>query len=147
MYNFFTGKPAYHMHTFDVDWCPSVNLGHNKLKEDKPQKAQERTDRVLARKRKREDEEFEAQLQLMEQEVLEQESFNDETQDKKCDKQTETEHKGNLPVDFFDERYFTNDDHKVCYYTGLPNRKLLLSVFELLVPLPGLKGSIIGDLT
>ena len=25
----FTGKPAYHMYTFDVDWSPSVNLGHS----------------------------------------------------------------------------------------------------------------------
>ena len=39
----------------------------------------------------------------------------------------------------FDEAYFTNDDHKVCYYTGLPNREMLLSTFELVIPLPGLK--------
>ena len=125
------------MYTSDVDWSPSINLGHNKLHAGNQQKVQERADRAISRKRKREDEEFEAQL--MEQEVAEQESIiNDEAQDKKCDKQTETEHKGDLPIDFFDERCFTSDD-KVCYYTGLPNRELLLSVFELVIPLPGLR--------
>ena len=42
-------------------------------------------------------------------------------------------------MDFFDESYFTNDDHKVCYYTGLPSREMLLDVFELVIPLPCLK--------
>ena len=76
----------------------------------------------------------------MEQELLEQEVFTtDETQDNKCDKQTETEYQGDLPTDFFDENYFTNDDNKICYYTGLPNGEMLQSVFELVIPLPGLK--------
>ena len=78
---------------------------------------------------------------MMEQELLDQEChINDVTQnDETCHKETETEHKGDLPFDFFDEAYFTNDDHKVCYYTGLPNGEMLLSTFELVIPLPGLK--------
>ena len=138
-YELFTGKPAYHMNTFDVDWSPTVDLGHNKIDGDKLKDMQERADRAISRKRKREDEEFEAQM--MEQELMEQEChIDDEAQnDKACHKETETEHKGDLPFDFFDEAHFTNDDHKVCYYTGLPNREMLLSIFELVIPLPGLK--------
>ena len=136
--NFFTGEPAYHMKTSHVDWSPTINLGHNKIDGDKLRNAQERAERVISRKRKCEDEEFKAQI--MEQELLDQESHSgDGTQNEVCHKETETEHRGDLPVDFFDERYFTNDNHKVSYYTGLPNREMLLSVFELVIPLPGLK--------
>ena len=126
------------MNTFDVDWSPTVNLGHSKINGDKFKDAQDRAQRAISRKRKRE-EEFEAQM--MEQESLELDSLvSDETENiKVSDKETETEHQGDLPFDFFDEGYFTNDDQKVCYYTGLPNKEILLSIFELVIPLPGLK--------
>ena len=53
------------MYTFDVDWSPSINLGHNKFHEGDQQKVQERADRKISRNRMREDEEFEAQLLLL----------------------------------------------------------------------------------
>ena len=53
------------------------------------------------------------------------------------DQQTETEHTGVLPADFFSEDYFSNNDQKICYYTRLPNKEVLVSVFELVVPYPG----------
>ena len=126
------------MNTFDVDWSPTVNLGHSKINEDKLKDAQDRAQRAISRKRKRE-EEFEAQM--MEQESLELDSLvSDEAENiKVSDKETQTEHQGDLPIEFFDEGYFTNDDQKICYYTGLPNKEILLGVFELVIPLPGLK--------
>ena len=129
------------MDTFHVDWSPTIDLGHNKIGGDKLRSAQERAERAISRKRKREDEEFEAQMISVEEELREQESYiaDDTGNDELCHKETETEHKGDLPVDFFDERYFTNDDDKVSYYTGLPNQEILLSVFKLVIPLPGLK--------
>ena len=132
---------AYHMDTFHVDWSPTIDLGHNKIGGDKLRSAQERAERAISRKRKCEDEEFEAQMISMEEELREQESYiaDDTGNNEVCHKETETEHKGDLPVDFFDERYFTNDDDKVSYYTGLPNQEILLSIFKLVIPLPGLK--------
>ena len=126
------------MNTFDVDWSPTVNLGHSKIDKDKLKDAQDRAQRAISRKRKRE-EEFEAQM--MEQESLELDNLvSDETENiKVSDKETETEHQGDLPLDLFDEGYFTNDNQKICYYTGLPNKEILLSIFELVIPLPGLK--------
>ena len=126
------------MNTFDVDWSPTVNLGHSKINGDKLKDAQDRAQRAISRKRKRE-EEFEAQM--MEQESLELDSLvSDEAENiKVSDKETQTEHQGDLPIEFFDEGYFTNDDQKICYYTGLPNKEILLGVFELVIPLPGLK--------
>ena len=126
------------MNTFDVDWSPTVNLGHSKINGDKLKDAQDRAQRAISRKRKRE-EEFEAQMMV--QESLELDSLvSDEAENiKVSDKETETEHQGDLPIEFFDEGYFTNDDQKICYYTGLPNKEILLGVFELVIPLPGLK--------
>lgn len=89
-YELFTGKSAYHMNTFDVDWSPTIDIGHNKIDRDKLKDVQER-------------EQFPG--------------------------------KGSVRM----KNYFTNDDHKVCYYTGLPKREMLLSIFELVIPLPGLK--------
>ena len=53
-----------------------------------------------------------------------------------CDKGTQTDHTGDIPVDFFNEEQFLNDDGKVLYYTGLPNGELLQNMFQLVVPYP-----------
>ena len=93
------------MNTFDVDWSPTVNLGHSKINGNKFKDAQDRAQREISRKRKCE-EEFEAQM--MEQESLELDSLvTNETENiKVSDKETETEHQGDLLFDFFDEGYF-----------------------------------------
>ena len=50
------------MNTFDVDWSPIIDLGHNKIDGDKLKDTQERAERAIFRNRKHEDEEFEAQM-------------------------------------------------------------------------------------
>ena len=47
-------KPAYHMFKSNVDWTPSLHLGHDKLGPGRSESHQERHRRVEARKRKRE---------------------------------------------------------------------------------------------
>ena len=37
--------------------------------------------------------------------------------------------------DFFAESCFTDNDHKVHYYTGLPNSVILVAAFEYMVPI------------
>ena len=63
------------MDTFHVDWSPTIDLGHNKIGGDKLRSAQERAERAISRKRKHEDEEFEAQMISVEEELREQESY------------------------------------------------------------------------
>ena len=85
------------------------------------------------------------QKQREELERLKDASIVSDPPDNKVDKLVETEHTGDLPIDFFSEDYFTNDDNKVCYYTGLLNREKLLSTFELVILFPGLKSMYIGN--
>ena len=59
-------------------------------------------------------------------------------------KETQTDHTGKLADDCFDEEYFTNNDDKICHYTGLPNKEVLESVFKLVIPFSGMKRSTIG---
>ena len=55
------------------------------------------------------------------------------------DKEVQTECAGELVGDFFNQEEFIKNDQKVKYYTGLPNRELLMEVFKLVVPFPGNK--------
>ena len=50
-----TGKSAYHICKNDKDWAPSLHLGHDKLKSERSEDAQERDKRAGNRKRKREE--------------------------------------------------------------------------------------------
>ena len=92
------------MNTFDV---PTVNLVHSKINGDKLKAAQERAERVISRKRKHEDGEFEAQMMEQESLVQELESLvSDETQNIEVyNKEMQTEHQGDLPFDFFGKGY------------------------------------------
>ena len=127
------------MYTSDIDWSPTVKLGHDKMNDNKLKEAHERMVRSNAIKRKRAEAFEQEQKQKEELERLEDTSVVSDPPDNKVDKMVETEHTGDLPIDFFSEDYFTNDDNKVCYYTGLLNREMLLSTFELVIPFPGLK--------
>ena len=49
---FYAGKPAYKMYTSNIDWSPSVKLGHNKVGENKLQEAHKRALGSNAIKRK-----------------------------------------------------------------------------------------------
>ena len=112
----------------------------NKLKE-----AHERMVRSNPITRKRAEAFEQEQKQREELERLKDASIVSDPPDNKVDKLVETEHTGDLPINFFSEDYFTNDDNKVCYYTGLLNREKLLSTFELVILFPGLKRMYIGN--
>ena len=115
-------KPAYHMFKNDVDWTPSLHLGHDKLGPGRSESHQERHRRVEARKREE-----------MEQERLDALFADDlnvqELYDGLWDKETQTVHTGKLVADFFNEVELIKDNQKVKYYTGLPNGELLMEVF------------------
>ena len=120
----------------DVDWAPSLHLGHDKLG-PRSESHQERDRRSEARKRKREEVEQETQDALFAADMV---IVNDQEWDEGMwDKETQTVYAGELVVDFFDEDEFVKDKQKVKYYTGLPNRELLMEVFKLVVPFPGTK--------
>ena len=133
------------MYTSDIDWIPTVKLGHDKINDNKLKEAHERTVRSNTIKRKRAEAFEQEQKQKEELKRLEDTSVVSDPPDSKVDKMVETEQTGDLPIDFFSEDYFTNDDNKVCYYTGFLNREMLLSTFELVIPFPGLKKVYIGD--
>ena len=123
------------MYTSDIDWCPSLYLGHNKLdgNGERLAKAQERDSRAALRVSRWEEIQPETQESVSNETV----DLESETGSSTSDQQTETIHKGDLPIDFFDEETFIKDNGKVLYYTGLPKGELLQSVFELVIPYPG----------
>ena len=110
----------------DVDWSPSQHLGHDKLTLDnaKLAEAQQRATREAIRAKRRK--EILSSTSAYKMHVVESEDVHPKTQDK----QTGTEHTGDLPVDIFEEEHFLKDDDKVLYYTGLPNGELLSNVFS-----------------
>ena len=120
----------------DVDWAPTLHLGHQKFAK-KNESQDERDRRAETRKRKREEMEQERQDVLFDTNV---EVGNDqEWDDSMWDKEVQTEYTGELVVDFFNQEEFLKNDQKVKYYTSLPNGELLVEVFKLVVPFPGNK--------
>ena len=120
----------------DVDWSPTLHLGHQKLAV-RSASHDERDKRAETRKRKREELEQEIQDALVDTNV---EVVNDQDWDDGLwDKEVQTECTGELVGDFFDQEEFIKNDQKVKYYTGLPNGELLMEVFKLVVPFPGNK--------
>ena len=109
----------------DVDWAPSLHLGHDKLGPGRSESQQERDKRAETRKRRRE--EMEQEIMGTTELVVENEQ---ETDDGMCNKDTQTVSSGELVVDFYDEEEFVKDDQKVKHYTRLPNGELLVEVFK-----------------
>ena len=54
-YDFTVGEPAYVMNTSDMDWSPTLLLGHKKLDQEKIKGTQEKSERYHALKWKREE--------------------------------------------------------------------------------------------
>ena len=101
----------------DVDWTPSLYLGHDKLGPGRSESHQEKHRRVEARKRKREEMEQERLDALF---VDEMDIQNvQELYDGLWDKETQTVYTSELVVDFFNEEELIKDNQKVKYYTGL----------------------------
>ena len=48
-------KPAYVMNKSDIDWCHSINLGHNKINVDALQVASDRAERTVLRQKRMEE--------------------------------------------------------------------------------------------
>ena len=103
----FSGKSAYEMYKLDVDWSPSLHLGHDKLKSGsaKLAEAQQRANRAAVRAERRE-EILGRPGDILPNEICGAENENSEDL-KTHDQQTETEHTGDLPVDFFGEEHLT----------------------------------------
>ena len=120
----------------DVDWAPTLHLGHQKFAKRSASHA-ERDKRVETRKRKREELEQEIQDTLVDANV---EVVNDQGWDDGLwDKEVQTECIGELVSDFFNQEEFIKNDQKVKYYTSLPNGELLMEVFKLVDRFPGNK--------
>ena len=97
----------------------------SKINDNKLKEAHERMARSNPITRKRAEAFEQEQKQREELERLKDASIVSDPPDNKVDKLVETEHTGDLPINVFSEDYFTNDDNKVCYYTGLLNREVI----------------------
>ena len=116
----------------DVDWCPSVHLGHNKFEQatTAPLRSTIATRKRTVNERQQQDVPHESPTLTL----------------TSVDKEVQTDlHIPSVIVpasssdtqchDFFAESCFTDDDHKVHYYTGLPNSAILVAAFEYMVPI------------
>ena len=124
------------MNKSDIDWCPSINLGHNKINVDALQVASDRAERTVLRQKRME----EAMASTAIAESFTEDSATGEDTDSRYSNQetqtTEVSYKSKLSrpivLNFvilvyrlikviFDERNFLVDDAKVHYYTGFTN--------------------------
>lgn len=148
--HFVSGKAAKSWDRFNVDWVPTLNLGHEKKVERKNlELASQRGRRANDRERKRKEQvergrvlaEEIAAKKLKLSEVGEQVSdicFVEEAE-KLTDSSTQTDEFDYLvnavpPQRPFGEDEFRNDDKKVQFYTGLPSFDILNTVFNRIVP-------------
>ncbi|XP_065905689.1 uncharacterized protein [Dysidea avara] len=146
--HFESGKPAYVMKTFDVDWTPCINLGHDKVNVGTLQAASDRAIRTEQRRQRME--EAATSSSVASSSVGAQVSVedtgcvfvNEGTQTDQgvlCHSKTvqmttppQTVMLGSRQMTgiFSMRRFFLSDDSKVHYYTGLTKCALLLSTFE-----------------
>ena len=140
----FVEEPAYVMNKSDVDWCPSINLGHNKINVDALKAASDRAEwTVLRQKRIQEAMASTATVESLTEEIgkdTDSRYGNQETQKTEVSYESKTIQTHcpqfrNISVqtdkdNFFDERNFLADDAKVHYYTGFSNSDLLQYTFE-----------------
>ena len=161
--HFVSGKAAKSWDRYNVDWVPTLNLGHKKSVEGKNlEQASQRGKRANEIERKRK-EQHERERVLAEEikakklklnEAGEQvsnmcftEELNEVTLEqsdriplqKQIDSSTQTEEFDYLftsepPQRPFGEDEFRNDDKKVTFYTGLPSFDTLKVVFDRIVP-------------
>ena len=126
------------MNKSDVDWCPSLFLGHDKQAANCTEAAVERARRYEARSQNSCSSLVEASQSASS--CDEQCSTTSTSCTSTCTKMVQTELSLSVASDnFFNEAQFTSSDAKVHYYTGLPNAEVLISTFNYLVPFPGMK--------
>ncbi|XP_022796275.1 uncharacterized protein LOC111334730 [Stylophora pistillata] len=159
--HFHSGIAAPLWDKWNVDWVPSLKLGHEKLKvsEASVQQSQERVRRATERtKRMVEKDSENSQISLAKKrlkhneaghsvqnisfdvEMADIEDISENLPDNLRHAVTQTElscntvlspepiHQ-NLPSSDFDEAFFSGDDDKVKFYTGLPSFEILQTVF------------------
>lgn len=133
----------------NVDWAPSVDLGHSSTKKHNP----ERSSRLVQRQEKIKRNESAAALLDLSQATEPEEDFDDiEPLFKEMAIQTELDMeslnnmdeeikrlsvendnlKNQLKDKTLDEEWLKNDDEKVLFYTGLPNWFIFITVFSLI---------------
>ena len=163
--HFVSGKAAKSWDKFNPDWVPSLNLGHNKsLSGEKLETgleaAAEREKRQRSRELKRAERERLDGEQQLEEETAEKKRKLDEpgleirdVSFVECDGEQECEEETGIgtqtdefdylfacvPDKPFDEDWFTSDDEKVNFYTGLPGFDILKVVFRHVSPHVGRK--------
>lgn len=151
--HFVSGKSAADWDKHNVDWVPSLSLGHTKIKVQDHESIEDRATRAVER-RKRFNEAIEAEIQakmhklnepgLPVKNLFDEEHFGEDFEDREpaasneetekgqeketCDAETATKDLNESKT--FDESYFMNDDAKVRFYTGLPTYDVLLTVFD-----------------
>ena len=132
------------MNKSDIDWCPSINLGHNKINMNALQAASDRAECMALRQKKMEKAIVSSAVA---ESFTEDTATGEDTNPRYSNQettvvsyeckivQTHRPHFCNISVqtdesDFFDEGNFLVDDAKVHYYTGFTNCDLLRSTFE-----------------
>ena len=134
------------MYKSDIDWCPCLNLGHDKVNITSLEAASERATRTKQRRKRMEElsagasgpseidtSETVTSLNICNFSSMETQTDSVLHDDKNvqtnivelCTREVQTD-----CSEFFAESNFLSDDAKVHYYTGLPNSELLLSTFE-----------------
>ena len=117
------------MNKFDVDWRPTLHLGHDKTDVSALEVAQERAIRTAAR-RKKIDEAIQSEINTVS-------NLNPNSKEVQTDDLVSQSHL-NTAVQtednsFFSETEFLSDKVKVHYYTGLPNAEVLRCTFKFVV--------------
>ena len=147
--HFVSGKAAKGWDRYNVDWVPTLNLGHEKNTEKKDlEQASQRAQRANEKERKRKEQQERERL-LAEEIVAKKlrlneagESVSDicfEEELSHVDTSTQTEEFEYLvaaepPKRAFCEDEFRNDDKKVKFYTGLPSFDTLNVLFNRIMP-------------
>ena len=123
------GEPANLMKTENVDWCPTLHLGHDKtvVKESGTEVAQNSTKRYEARKRRIEECHAESPKDTNESHKSVATSTDGLVVTREAKVQTDCVVDAHM--DFFDEDQFVTDHAKAHYYTCLPNGEVLLATF------------------
>lgn len=148
--HFVSGKAAKSWDRYNVDWVPTLNLGHNKNVEIRnPEQAARRGQRANEKERKRKEQQERERLHLEEiaakkaklneqGEAISDICFNELPTHAEANTQTEefdylfSAEQPQSPM--FDEAEFHNDDKKVSFYTGLPTFDILGTVFRQILP-------------
>ena len=153
--HFHSGRASKSWDRYNIDWIPTLNLGHNKgtgeHNVEHLEAAAQRTDRTKVRELKRDEyikkqeeererklEEIEAKRARLDEPGLEISDI--EFEDNSRDASVQTEEFDYLfvsptPEDKpYDEREFAQSEEKVQFYTGLPSFGVLISVFNFVAP-------------